>query len=274
MSSASWRPCTDTADEDFGKGWREFAERVSGEWDGYGAEFTATGEAVELPSAVVPEAFKEWEVQIHDWQTQCPSLAQDETAEYFYKVIRLLPTVGCEADAATQYSVERRSVEKDAEVLFSFQRNGCYTAVWPGTAVLTAGVGCSAKVVTRRRDVENAWEIEHCFVEDGPEPIRLRILQQFIGWTSGVLGQRLPLLKGVTMYVEGWDGPFRNGESLGSCGTKGSAFATSARLDPAALEGKWSGNTLSAEPTPSSVSGAITRETELPLSARSSFLPS
>uniref|UniRef100_J3NAZ5 FHA domain-containing protein n=1 Tax=Oryza brachyantha TaxID=4533 RepID=J3NAZ5_ORYBR len=45
--------------------WAEFAARVSGEWDGFGAEFTAAGDPVELPEKVVPEAYREWGVQRH-----------------------------------------------------------------------------------------------------------------------------------------------------------------------------------------------------------------
>jgi hypothetical protein len=44
--------------------WVEFAKRVSGEWDGYGADFTIDGKPVELPELVVPEAYREWGVQV------------------------------------------------------------------------------------------------------------------------------------------------------------------------------------------------------------------
>lgn len=84
--------------------WMEFATNVSGEWDGYGADFSSEGEPIELPEQVVPEAFREWEVKVFDWQTQCPTLAQPHDFTLFYKLIKLLPTVGCEADAATRLS--------------------------------------------------------------------------------------------------------------------------------------------------------------------------
>ena len=45
----------------------------------------------------VPQEFRDWEVRLVDWQTQCSMLATDEGVTYRLK--RLMPTVGCEADA-------------------------------------------------------------------------------------------------------------------------------------------------------------------------------
>ena len=45
----------------------------------------------------VPQEFRDWEVRLVDWQTQCSMLATDEGVTYSLK--RLMPTVGCEADA-------------------------------------------------------------------------------------------------------------------------------------------------------------------------------
>ncbi|XP_010436185.2 PREDICTED: uncharacterized protein LOC104719897 [Camelina sativa] len=77
--------------------WSEFAQNVSGEWDGFGADFSRQGQPLELPESVVPEAYREWEVKVFDWQTQCPTLAQPDAHAFLYKSIKLLPTVGCEA---------------------------------------------------------------------------------------------------------------------------------------------------------------------------------
>ncbi|MQK22293.1 hypothetical protein EI013_28410, partial [Escherichia coli] len=35
--------------------WSQFAKRVSGEWDGFGADFSNEGKPIELPESVVPE---------------------------------------------------------------------------------------------------------------------------------------------------------------------------------------------------------------------------
>ncbi|KAG6548541.1 hypothetical protein Mapa_010029 [Marchantia paleacea] len=215
--------------------WRTFAERVSGEWDGYGADFTFTGEPLELPSSVVPDAFRDWGVEVHDWQTMCPTLAMEESQDFSYRVIRLLPTVGCEADAATPYCSEERkfSIAKS----YAFHTDGSYTAVWPGRGAQKSNPepGRTGKIVVR--DVENEdrhWEVEHCLVkQEGPTRNRARVLQQFR------LDQNVPVLKNITLYIEQWDGPFRNGESLGGCSTSGSGFAMTAPLDFQTLVGTW-----------------------------------
>ena len=56
-----------------------------------------SGEARELPREFVPDAFREWDLSVRDWQTQCSMHARGEDLEY--RVRRLLPSVGCEADA-------------------------------------------------------------------------------------------------------------------------------------------------------------------------------
>ncbi|TQD92348.1 hypothetical protein C1H46_022059 [Malus baccata] len=70
--------------------------------DGHGAYFTREGCPVELPENVVPAAYREWEVKVFDWQTQCLTLANQDEHTLLYKNIELLPAVGCEADAATR----------------------------------------------------------------------------------------------------------------------------------------------------------------------------
>lgn len=64
--------------------WEEFSAAVSGEWDGYSAEFNMFGEAIELPSNVVPDAFREWGQEVHDWQTQCPTQAHPDQGHLWY----------------------------------------------------------------------------------------------------------------------------------------------------------------------------------------------
>ena len=44
-------------------GWLEFAAAISGEWDGYCADFDGESELPnELPESVVPQTFREWEL--------------------------------------------------------------------------------------------------------------------------------------------------------------------------------------------------------------------
>ena len=97
------------------------------------------GEPLELPSNVVPDAFRDWGQQIHNWKTQCPTLAHPEQGHLWYKVIRLLPTVGCEADAATVYSVEKCDPQQTASAP-AYHKNGSYT-FWHGNRVMNEKQG-------------------------------------------------------------------------------------------------------------------------------------
>ncbi|CAM6128494.1 unnamed protein product [Calypogeia fissa] len=230
---------------DQGAAWKGFVERVSGEWDGYGAEFNFLGEPSELPSQVVPDAFRDWGVEVYDWQTMCPTLGQEEEpGNLAYKVIRLLPTVGCEADAATAYCSEERDF--GTALAYAFHANGSYNAVWPGKGVVrnNPDAGKTAKIVVRNTDNSNEWEVEHCLVkEGGSNRNRTRILQQFRVDDN----TKVPQLKNITVYVEQWDGPFRNGESLGGCSTSGSGFATTEILQHTSLTGSWKAESFLAE---------------------------
>ncbi|KAJ6815228.1 uncharacterized protein M6B38_135870 [Iris pallida] len=198
--------------------WTEFAERASGEWDGFGADFTAEGAPLELPENVVPEAFREWEVRVFDWQTQCPTLASEsEAPDLSYKLIRLLPTVGCEADAATRHSMDERTARTASA--FAYAPNGCYAAVWP------MGKG--------------GLEVEHCFVDPGNVEARVRVVMV----VKEGEGEGLRL-EGIRVFSEQWYGPWRNGEQLGGCAVRESGFAEGPKLDVSKLVGVWEGRSV------------------------------
>ncbi|KAG7022774.1 hypothetical protein SDJN02_16510, partial [Cucurbita argyrosperma subsp. argyrosperma] len=205
-----------------GSGWSDFAKNVSGEWGGYGADFSSEGTPIELPESAVPDAYREWEVKVFDWQTQCPTLAGPEQPSFMYKTIKLLPTVGCEADAATRYSVDERNFGSGAneEVnAFAYQRSGCYVAVQP------IEDGSSNKLL----------ELEHCLVNPQDRESRARIVQ-----VVRVEGTQL-VLQNIRVFCEQWYGPFRNGEQLGGCAIGDSAFASTAALKASEVVGTWQG---------------------------------
>lgn len=204
------------------KGWSDFAKNVSGEWDGYGADFSSGGTPIELPESVVPDAYREWEVKVFDWQTQCPTLAEAEHPSFMYKTIKLLPTVGCEADAATRYSIDERNVgngANDEVTAFAYQRSGCYVAVWP------ADGGGAYKLL----------ELEHCLLNPQDRESRVRVVQ-----VVRVEGARL-VLQNIRVFCEQWYGPYRNGEQLGGCAIQDSAFASTAALKASEVVGTWQG---------------------------------
>ncbi|CAO2814784.1 unnamed protein product [Amaranthus hypochondriacus] len=199
--------------------WAEFASKVSGEWDGFGADFTIQGKPIELPESVVPSAYREWEVKVFDWQTQCPTLADPQNFHLSYRSIKLLPTVGCEADAATVYSSDDRLIAEDTNrvLAFAYQNTGCYVSLW--------------SVV--QNDVYQVFELEHCLIDPRDKESRVRVIQ-----TLRFEGLKLKLQK-ISVFCELWYGPFRNGDQLGGCAIRDSAFASTPALNASDVTGVW-----------------------------------
>ncbi|KAF9676408.1 hypothetical protein SADUNF_Sadunf09G0135400 [Salix dunnii] len=201
--------------------WSEFASKISGEWDGFGADFTTEGKPIELPESVVPEAYREWEVKVFDWQTHCPTLAHPQDLLLTYKTIKLLPTVGCEADAATRHSIDERvvgGVDNNVSA-FAYQSGGSYAAVWP--------------VVDNGQYKQ--LELEHCLINPRDKESRMRIIQVVRVANTGIE------LQSIRVFCEQWYGPFRNGDQLGGCAIRDSAFASTTALKASEVVGVWQG---------------------------------
>ena len=201
--------------------WDEFAAQVSGKWDGRSVEFNIFLEPQELPDGVVPEAFPEGGRQVHDLQTQCPTLAHPDAGHLWYKVTRLLPTEGGEANEATVVSVETCDAPQNASAL-AYHPTGSYTSVWRGKRVIkeTPDSGPSKEVTREGTEVE----VEQC-LQHGKT--RLRFFQK--------LGYRRRIL----VFREAWEGPFRDGALLGDSASAAAAFSTEPKLTAKALLGKW-----------------------------------
>ncbi|XP_058739755.1 uncharacterized protein LOC131611944 isoform X1 [Vicia villosa] len=199
--------------------WSQFARRISGEWDGFGADFSNQGSTIELPEYVVPEAYREWEVKVFDWQTQCPTLANPEDHVLEYRSVQLLPTVGCEADAATVYSSDERKVggENSGVSTFAYQSSGSYVAVW--------------------KNKDDLIELEYCLINPQDFESRVRIIQRI-----HVSNNTEMKLQSVRVYREQWYGPFRNGDQLGGCAIRDSAFASTAPTIASDIAGIWQGS--------------------------------
>ncbi|XP_023634486.1 uncharacterized protein LOC17878901 isoform X3 [Capsella rubella] len=195
--------------------WSEFAHNVSGEWDGFGADFTREGQPLELPESVVPEAYREWEVKVFDWQTQCPTLAQPHAHTFLYKSIKLLPTVGCEADAATRYTIDHRSIglTESSALAFSYSVTGSYVAVWPLR--------------------NNQLELEHCLINPNDKQSRVRIFQVVS------LAETNMSFQSIKVFCEQWYGPFRDGDQLGGCAIRSSGFASTPTTAASVVAGSW-----------------------------------
>lgn len=200
-------------------GWSEFAGKVSGEWDGFGADFTTDGKPIELPESVVPEAYREWDVKVYDWQTQCPTLADPQNLVLSYRSIKLLPTVGCEADAATIYSTDEKNVRTTGSnvLAFAYQNTGCYVALWP----------------VKENGAYKVLELEHCLIDPRDKESRVRVIQ-----ILHLEDMKLKLQR-IRVFCEQWYGPFRNGDQLGGCAIRDSAFASTASLNVSDVTGVW-----------------------------------
>ena len=216
--------------------WPEFARNVSGEWDGHGADFSIEGKPIELPESVVPEAYREWEVKVFDWQTQCPTLVETEDFTVAYKLMKLLPTVGCEADAATRYSIDERNIggSDNRVAAFGYHSNGCYVALWPME--------------------DGLLELEHCLIDPQNKESRVRIIQVLL------VDNRRMVLQNIRVFREHWYGPFMNGEQLGGCAMKDSAFASTDAMKSSEVVGVWQGSSSVA-----SFQGSVSPLLPLPL---------
>lgn len=184
---------------------------------------------------MVPEAYREWEVKVFDWQTQCPTLAEPEDHILEYKTIQLLPTVGCEADAATRHSIDERKIggENFGAIAFAYHSTGSYVTVW------------------QKKD--NLLELEYCLINPQDFESRVRIIQLI-----RVIDNTKLVLHSIKVFREQWYGPFRNGEQLGGCAIRDSAFASTAPLIASEVTGSWQGSKAAATfSTPNTVSARI-----------------
>ena len=56
-----------------------------------------SGQALELPEHYVPSAYREWDVHLYDWQTQCSVQALQGGEGLRVSLKRLMPSVGVRA---------------------------------------------------------------------------------------------------------------------------------------------------------------------------------
>jgi len=218
-----------------------FAEAASGEWEGAAASFNRTGEPVELPPRYVPEAFREWGVEVADWQTQCstecvPGGGGDgddggstATPRVSHRLKRLLPSVGCEADAT------------------AFMDEGvddAPTATLPDGAYALAPPSLPTDPAARPACFEVALPLPPaaCVAADGSvSPRRVRAVLTLAADPTSESDPAPPILTGVELFSEKRYGPYAGGtDSLAGCGGGVAPFARGARLEGGSLErGDW-----------------------------------
>lgn len=189
--------------------WNSFCEHAAGEWEGATATFSADGKPNELPSQYVPQEFNDWNVTLYDWQSQCSMQPQANGVKCLLK--RIMPTVGCEADAQSFDEEKRQLFESSAPVTQQHQ------------AVLSDG----SYTTTSSLDLSNEISIrfEHCLVT--AQQRRIRLVQHVTAPSASDPWR----LSSVEVHNEKYDAPYNGGASLSGCGGGMSNFAEGAKLD-------------------------------------------
>ncbi|DBB07648.1 TPA: hypothetical protein ACH3X3_009083 [Trebouxia sp. C0006] len=202
--------------------WSTFCDNVSGEWEGATATFTADGQPQELPSQYVPKEFRDWNVTLYDWQSQCSMQPQATGIKCLLK--RLMPTVGCEADAQTFHEEARHLLEStDEATQHAIFSNGSYTTV--------SSLDLSDQTKLR---------LEHCLVT--AEKKRIRLVQHVTAAGPSDPWQ----LSNVEVHHEYYDGPYNGGASLSGCGGGMSNFAELDKFAASQLQHDWTASSGSS----------------------------
>lgn len=200
--------------------WNSFSKNVSGEWEGVTASFSPSGEVQLLPEHYVPQAFRDWGVELKDWQSQCSATTSSNPKQLVSVLRRLMPTVGCEADAiafteeATTTSSSSSSTADPADsdnkaassnnILLVAEADGSYSI---GPLVASAG--------------DSRFQVEHCFMlpvtgstsgtsnssnsSSSNNKVRVKVVQKFRrNWAL----QGAYKLDEIDLHREKYDGPF------------------------------------------------------------------
>lgn len=191
--------------------WELFTEQVVGEWDGVCATFDVDGEPRELPEYYVPQAYRDWDVKLYDWQSQC-SMDSNESIGLSCVTRRMMPTVGCEADAIA-------FTEEVPQDLISGNSNAFYCA--QGLATQSPGSAMAN---------ENAFDCkaEHILTLETGKRIRMVHLLKKMG------PERLWRVHGIEVHVEKKESDYHGRRELIGCGGGMEPFAKTA--DPLDLD--------------------------------------
>ncbi|XP_071726268.1 uncharacterized protein [Rutidosis leptorrhynchoides] len=134
-----------------------------------------------------------------------------------------------QADAATRYTIDERIIGGVDNMVssFAYHPTGSYTAVWDSTPNRTSSSTSFTKLL----------ELEHCLINPNDKESRVRIVQ-IVGVEDNQNHKKI-VLKNIKVFVEQWYGPFRNGEQLGGCAIRDSAFASTQALCGSQVSGVW-----------------------------------
>eukprot|EP00899_Mesostigma_viride_P018838 jgi/Mesvir1/26956/Mv20675-RA.1 len=165
--------------------WVTFSGNATGEWDGYTANFNSKGQPLELPYSVVPSAFRDWDIKLFDWRTQClmrpVSLGGDAGVSIQCEMRYLNPTVGCEADAATLHKSMSSNLPgegaSDGQSLLASHPSGSYCCLprsLPPAWLPNVAHAPDASTSTAPSSSSSSLTVETCLVEDSGLRTRVR----------------------------------------------------------------------------------------------------
>lgn len=163
-----------------------------------------------LPDFVVPDEFRNWDVQLFGYETVTSTRVYGD--EVYLKRTRALPSVGCEADAV----VPEERVERFV--------TGAVEGKVGGSVGFESGAFSAGPEVFLNFFKAVAWLAD-------PEAGQKRVRLEF--------GDVRKETGAVVAFVEGWDGEFCDGALLPGCGGNNVSFAEEVSMDAGVLEGRW-----------------------------------
>lgn len=169
---------------------------------------------MQLPEHYVPSAFREWNVELYDWQMQCSCIA--EANKFKYTLRRLFPTVGCEADAV--------AFEEEAQVI-----NGAGAALVPCLPDGSFSLG-PASLPSDLARVK--LEVALAGAVPGRRVRVMAVIQRH--WSN-----RQWALQALDLVNESFERAYVGHVELPSCGTQQPPIAKLPRLTQQQLSGVW-----------------------------------
>lgn len=194
--------------------WQTFSQNIAGEWEGATATFGADGLPQALPEDAVPKEYSNWDITLYDWQSQSSMLPTTSGVKHLFK--RILPTVGCEADAQT-FREESSNLFQDApRIQHPILDDGSYSTMSSMTLTDAKTLHC-----------------EHSFMLSSKK--RLRVVQHMRSPAAEQPWQ----LASIELHNERYDQPYNGGAQLSGCGGGMNNIAEQKRLDASVLQQHW-----------------------------------
>ncbi|GBF98323.1 hypothetical protein Rsub_10986 [Raphidocelis subcapitata] len=202
--------------------WTKFVE---GEWEGVTASFGPDGAPQPLPERFVPDAYREWGVELFDWQTQCSATTGAGGNELRSTLRRLMPTVGCEADAVafTEDATTSATAAAGAPAAAAAGAAASEALAWLPDGSYSVGPASFDPEEASKLRFESCFAMEGLSLEGAPATppaaggaprYRLKVAQVLArNWADGSWR-----VASVELHRERYEGPFTGRKELAGCG--------------------------------------------------------